>query len=510
MDAVESTAEGEDEDPVGSLLLAQDRSSDQSPDVGRGAEMKRVAAAFGRPMLALAVPNCLALGAELLLPTVGTVFLGRKATLDQAAFVLGGMYCNAFGVSIIMGLAMGLDSLAPHAFGGNQKSLVGLYAQRAIVIGLLSCLPICALWLAAAPLLVYVFRVDEVTAQLAALFVKARLAGLPALCIFEMMRRFAQAQRLVWPAMVACGAGAVVHLIVTYFLVEAYGILGAGIAVSISCWVMCTVFVAVLVALRNTDNLKGSWKVPARSELFNWAGWLQFLRMALPSCLSLFLEWGGYEVYSAMASQLGTVALASQAIIGVTVGLFYIIPLGLSQAGATLVGNSLGAGRPHDAQSVALFCYALVGTYSVAQGGLAVLARGAYTRLFSTDEAVVEMTMSAFYLLWVYGLVDHVKCVGMSLLRSTGRPRITVVAVLVSQTFVGYPLAWFGKDWLGVNGIWAGLTVAWFATATVFAVVLVRTDWQSEVEEAAKQVSLGVGTFAGDNGDSQELVEMGS
>ena len=42
-------------------------------------------------------------------------------------------------------------------------------------------------------------------------------------------------------------------------------------------------------------------------------------------------------------------------------------------------------------------------------------------------------------------MVDHAKCVGMALLRSTGRPRTTVVTLLVSQAAVGYPVAWFAK-----------------------------------------------------------------
>src|SRR5437868_5787453 len=93
-----------------------------------------------RPLMVLAGPNAVAFAAELMLPTVGTVFLGRTPR-EQGAFAMGTMFCNAFGIAVIVGLAMGLDSLAPHAFGGNQRSLVGLYCQRAICIGLLSCLP---------------------------------------------------------------------------------------------------------------------------------------------------------------------------------------------------------------------------------------------------------------------------------------------------------------------------------------------------------------------------------
>jgi MATE family multidrug resistance protein len=443
-----------------------------------------------KPLLMLAGPNAVAFAAELVLPTVGTIFLGRTP-LEQGAFAIGTMWCNAFGIAVIVGLAMGLDSLAPHAFGGQQRSLVGLYCQRAICIGLLSCVPVAVLWLFAEPLLVIIFRLDAETAALSALFVRARLPGLPPLCVFEMMRRFAQAQRLAWPAMAAACGAAALHVGISYVLIGRLGILGAGLAVSFSCWVLCLSLVGILVAMRKSSQLAGSWRWPSVSELFNWSGWAQFLRLALPSCLSLVLEWGGYEVYSALASQLGTTALASQAIVGVVVGLNYIVPLGVAQAGATLVGNALGAGRSADARRVAALCFATVGLYAVVQGGLALLLARAVAGLFSADAAVVDTTAGVFGVLWVYSVVDHAKCVGMALLRSTGRPRTTVFTVLLSQAAVGYPVAWLAKDRWGVAGIWAGIAACWAVASTVFALVLLCTDWDREVKSAQEQVAVG-------------------
>ncbi len=418
-----------------------------------------------RPLLLLAGPNAVAFAAELLLPTVGTIFLGRTPR-EQGALAVGTMLC----------------------------------------IGLLSCLPIAALWTFAEPLLVHIFRVDAETAALSALFVRARLPGLPPLCVFEMMRRFAQAQRLAWPAMAAACGTAALHVGVSYVLTARVGILGAGLAVSFSCWVLCLSLLGILVAMRKSAQLAGSWRAPSAAELFHWSGWAQFLRMALPSCLSLVLEWGGYEVYSAIASQLGTTALASQAIVGVVVGLNYIVPRGISQAAATLVGNALGAGRPADARRVAALCYGLVGLYSVAQGGLALLYARALADLFSADAAVAATTAGVFGVLWAYGVADHAKCAGMALLRSTGRPRTTVATVLFSQAAVGYPAAWLAKDRWGVAGVWASITAAWAVASAVFAVVLLCTDWNREVQSAHAQLAIGLDSSAAAEAAAVELV----
>lgn len=305
---------------------------------------------FFKQFVILAVPNCLSFASELVVPFSAVIFLGKMSTSEmQGACLLGNMYSNAFGNALIFGLAMGLDSLAPQAEGSGKKALVGLYCQRGLVISLLACVPIAVLWIFASPVLQFVFRIDAAASDLAQGFVVARLPGLPACAAFEVFRRFAQAQRLAWPTLVACSVSALFHLGITYLLILKFGLVGAGYAISASQWVMLIVLVCVLFLLRNSDSLAGSWIRPSLKELFG--GWPQYLRVAGPASLSLAIEWGAWEVYASLSAQLGTVALASHSIMATTSAIFYIFPLGCSQAVATLVGNYLGEGNAKNCQS---------------------------------------------------------------------------------------------------------------------------------------------------------------
>lgn len=262
---------------------------------------------FAKPLLVLAIPNCLSFASELIVPFGAGVFLGKMSTSElQGAALLGNMFSNACGNAIIFGLAMGLDSLAPQAEGSGKKALVGLYCQRGALISLLACIPIGLLWIFSDFFLENVFRIDRDISTLAASFVRARLAGLPAVAVFEVMRRFAQAQKLSWPTMVSCLSGAVVCLVATYFFILKWGLVGAGWAISVSQWLMLVVLLVVLFALRKTESLRGSWEWPSMRELFG--GWGQYLRVAAPSSVSLLVEWGGWEVYAALSAQIGTVS----------------------------------------------------------------------------------------------------------------------------------------------------------------------------------------------------------
>jgi energy-converting hydrogenase Eha subunit A len=210
---------------------------------------------------------------------------------------------------------MGLDSLAPQAEGSGQKSLIGLYCQRGILISLLACVPIGLLWIFSSLVLQALFRIEKDVAELTSSFIHARLLGLPIIAVFEVMRRFAQSQRLAWPTLVACVAGAVFNLIGTYLFLRfastpEAGLAGTGYSIALSQLVMLLTLLGVLVALRRSETLKGSWEWPSVKELFSgWGqckgrflfeeelcltffGLLKVLAVSVPAAISLFVEWG--------------------------------------------------------------------------------------------------------------------------------------------------------------------------------------------------------------------------
>lgn len=70
------------------------------------------------------------------------IFLGR---LERAEFIggatLGNMMCNITGFSLAFGLLSALDTLISQAYGAKLYRLMGLHAQRAIIILTLCTFP---------------------------------------------------------------------------------------------------------------------------------------------------------------------------------------------------------------------------------------------------------------------------------------------------------------------------------------------------------------------------------
>jgi MATE family multidrug resistance protein len=195
----------------------------------------------------------------------------------------------------------------------NSPALVGLYTQRAIIICLLSCIPILGLW-AISGLALRLIGVPDSTSEIAFVLILWRMPGLPAQAIFECLRRFVHAQNVAWPVTLSCGIVCVVHVIITWFLVQCLGYRGASLAISVSQWGLVIVLL-VLILLRErflgatSTSFRNSWPKLSRDV---FAGWSQYLRYASPAMLSLFVEWGGYELYAALCARVGTTALVRE------------------------------------------------------------------------------------------------------------------------------------------------------------------------------------------------------
>ena len=225
-----------------------------------------------------------------------------------------------------------------------------------------------------------------------------------------------------------------------------------------------------------------------------FTNWEEHLRLGLPGAASLFLEWGSYEVSAAFAGLLGGTRLAVHGIYMSSVGLWYVVPLGVSNATAAMIGNQLGGGEAKNAAltaKIAMLCCLLWG---LGNGILFTsFLRPYWISLFSDDPDVRQIAMSSMGVLFFYGLCDSSKCVLMSILRGCGRPLITVYGNVLSCWLVQFPLAYiFLQRWQwGLVALWASMTAAWATATLVYGAVMAVTDWDDECRKALTRNEAG-------------------
>lgn len=379
-----------------------------------------------------------------------------------------------------------MDSLAPQAFGAGELHLVGLYTQRGLVVVFVTCLPVALLWFFSGAVL-GVF-VEESLASPAGSFIRARIISLPAIGAFEILRRYSSSQLLAWPVSVACFAGGAAHVVCCYFLILRFGLIGASYSISIGAWVTLLALIGVLLLMRR--RLAGSMPVPRLGDILNRAGMLQFIRFGLPAAASLLIEWGGYEVFAVFAAWLGDEALAVSSIISQLTYFWYLLPYGLSGAAAVLFGEAVGAGKVPLAKATVILCYLLLTAWSLFNSAIGFAYIGVWGKMFSDDPVVVSGVSQLYVVMFFYGIFDHWKCLGIMLLRSAGRPSVTVVIVFLAM-LTSYPFAWLASKHIGVTGIWLGLTICWMIVGGTFVVLLFLTDFDQLVASTRAEIDMG-------------------
>lgn len=215
--------------------------------------------------------------------------------------------------------------------------------------------------------------------------------------------------------------------------------------------------------------------------------WPIFLSLALPAALSLFLEWGSYEVMAGFAGQLGSIQLATHGVYMNTASLAYNGPMAIADATSVLTGNYLGKNLPSDASSMVLLGVSVDSFLGLITGGiLLLLLRSYWGYLFTSDMEVIQAVHQFMPILFIYMLVDSIKCVTCNVLRSTGRPAITTYGNLFCCLFILIPVGWYlalQKGW-GLIGLWGGMSIGWGLAALLYSVVLYQTDWNQQALEA--------------------------
>lgn len=403
---------------------------------------------------------------------VDTILVGRVSAAAIGAVGIGSTVF--FTVALFgIGLLLGLDYKVAHAIGSAKPDEARAWLAQGVYLALGVALPgIALLWYG--------------TPHLAALGVRAEVMGdlipygralswsLLPLLLMTAMRRYLQAIGRVQPVMFAIVSANIINAIGAWALIFGHlglprlGAEGAGWATCISRIYMALV---MLVALRQVQ--------PSFAAIFarpDAARIRALLRLGLPAALQTTFECGVFAAASTLAGRLSPEALAAHHIVLNAASMTFMVPLGISSAGAVRVGHSLGEGRPEAARLAGWLALALGGLF-MTLAGLTFLAIPEWiARVFTTTGEVIATCVALLQVAALFQLFDGIQVVATGVLRGTGETRVPMFANLVGHWLLGLPIGYglcFGMAW-GVQGLWAGLCVGLVTVAVILLLMWSR------------------------------------
>jgi MATE family multidrug resistance protein len=138
-----------------------------------------------------------------------------------------------------------------------------------------------------------------------------------------------------------------------------------------------------------------------------------------------------------------------------------MVPLGISFAAVTRVGNLIGACRPREAQRAAWVAIAMGGGVMLFFAALFIGARHWLPSLYAVDPAVLVLSAALLPVAAAFQLFDGIQVVGAGVLRGMGKTRPVAIFNLFGYWALALPLAyWLAFPMgMGVPGIWWGLVL---------------------------------------------------
>ncbi|XP_022944944.1 protein DETOXIFICATION 49-like [Cucurbita moschata] len=421
---------------------------------------------------------------------ISMLFLGRLGELSLAGGSLALGFANITGYSILSGLAIGMEPICGQAFGAKKFTLLGLALQRTILLLSLISIPISILWLNVKPILL-ICKQDESIAHHAQLFLLYSVPDLFAQSLIHPLRIYLRTQSITLPLTFCATFSIFLHIPINYFLVSYLNLGIRGVAIA-GVWTNFNLVASLILYIVIFQVHKETW---GGFSLECFKEWGKLLNLAIPSCVSVCLEWWWYEIMILLCGLLlnPKATVASMGILIQTTALIYIFPSSLSFSVSTRVGNELGAEQPKKAKLAAIVGLSCSFVLGISALFFAVSIRKIWTSMFTEDKEIIALTTMVLPIIGLCELGNCPQTTGCGVLRGTARPKIGANINLGCFYLVGMPVA-VGLSFYGgfdFRGLWLGLLAAQGCCAAAMLVVLGFTDWEFEAIRAKKLTGSG-------------------
>lgn len=418
-------------------------------------------------LLKLAAPVSLSLLGGLLMQLVDTIFVGKLGPTAIGGVSVG----NAFFATLMVtgiGLLMGLDYLASHAFGARRLNDCHEYLIQALIVSaIVSLVSTIIMWAGSG--LFAAFGIETMVAASGATYLRWLSWSIWPFLFFSAFRQYLQAMGIAMPVLVILLVANVVNAAGNWvFVFGKFGFPALGVAGSALATIVARVFMLVAIVAfvywhdrRHRLGLRETPWHPIAEKLRD------LVRLGIPSGLQMLFEVGVFATATLLAGRLGAIPLAAHQIVLHLASLTFMLPLGLSSAAAVRVGQAIGAGERPRAIRTGWVAIVFAAVFAVVMGLAMYALSGPLLRIFTDDARVLQIGSLLLLVAALFQVSDGVQVISTGVLRGIGNTRASMVTNLVGHWAIGLPvgaLLCFTVGW-GALGLWIGLSVGLTAVA---------------------------------------------
>ena len=420
----------------------------------------------------------LRLGVPIAIGQLGVIILGFADTLMVGRYSTDALAASAFVNNLftlftflLMGYSYGLTPIVSTLFGQGKQAEAGEQLKPALLSGTVFCLLLMAVWGIAYFNLEHFGQPDELLPLIRPYFLVI-LVSMIFVMLYNELRQFTDGLTHTTLGMYTLMIGNALNIVGNWLLIYGpgpfpeMGLMGAGIATLLARVLMVVLMVAALWWKKGYAPYREGF-ARCRASL---DGMQAIVRASLPIAIQMGLECAAFTMSAVMAGWVGKVELAAYQVM-VTIGtlgflLYYSFGAGTSIRVANFYGQHDRTNVFHAGAAGRNLLFLMAACSSL----LIYLLAEPLIRVFTTDTAVIAISLSLIPFLVLYQFADAMQICYANILRGTGHVLAMVRIAIISYLIVNIPAAFilgFSLGW-GVKGIFLAFFIGLFTAATLF------------------------------------------
>lgn len=410
-------------------------------------------------IMTIALPAIADLFAQTLLGFFDMLMVGRLGPEAISSVGVGNAPIMAV-IPIFFAVSIGTTALVSRAYGSRDRK----EGRNALAQSLILSLPISLgitllLFIFREKTLALVGRADDMNLVMTNQYYSTVLLGLPFLCFnvvfFAAYRSISKANMPMIANIISIFSNILFNYL--FIFVFGWGVMGAGIATTISRGMITCIFIYT------TFLTKNFWiSIPLKKlKVFDKKMALRILKVGIPAAIEQGVFRIGMLIFEMMVISLGTMAYTAHKIALTAESFSYNMGFGFAVAGTALVGQQLGKGSPKEAHRDALITTSLAIFGMSFFGLLFFLLPGTIIYMFTKEPEVKELATVALRLISICQPFQAVAMVLSGCLRGAGDTKAVLWITSVGMYVIRIPLTYLFLYKLdtGLAGAWIVMTI---------------------------------------------------
>jgi putative MATE family efflux protein len=413
------------------------------------------------------------------LEIVDLYFVGRLGA-DAIAGVAMSTTIIFVLATFIVGLVTATTAFISRHYGAQEHDAVGLIVQQSLYIGLVFSLAISAFGLFFSKDLLVLLGANEPVALLGSAYLSVLFLGIFTMVELWVVISSFQACGNSFTPMILMVLVNIVNIILNpvlifgLFGIPAFGVAGSALATILSRG--AGLIMGILLLVRYSTHITFP---KLRSPDFGLIG--KILAVAIPNSVQSGLRSGTFLVMMAFVAAYGTGAISGYGI-AERLELIALMPgFAIATATAVIVGQNLGAQKPHRAEEGVRLALLFYGSIMAIVSAVYYLLAGPIIGFFDPSGASEVIGVSYFHAVTPFYIIMAISIILSFALNGAGDTKKSMYATLVSMVLIQVPLAYIlpGYFGLGIRGIWIAIITGIILQAVLLFVMYRSGSWKN-------------------------------